>query len=438
MSIQDQIKNANLISGNLKPVISNEPEQYHNRQKQYFADETSAFVKRYAKYASDFVDAEVQGLDPTDFYAWQKQRVRMADIVRPTAAATRIIDDHKIVLFESNNIDYFPAGAKLVTMGSTWLAINPQNISNVVGSGLVRRCNAVWNYLDYYGNICSEPIIIQKPNTLANENDEQAYVLITKGYFDVIAQYNPATAQLGQNSRIILGSAAYAVTGFSDFISEFTGDYDSIHLVYFSLRYQEPNETDDLVNHVAGGNEFTWNIEIEGKPVLAVGDTVKLSALSVRNGGNVISTSQFPIGYIWTSSNVNIATVDVNGNVTAISEGNCIITATLQQNCKHKASYEITVAGSAYTPHVEFLSTVPAALQAYEETEITAVYYENGKATPDTVLWDFSGADEAAYSVNINGSSISIRCWEGSVNPLQIKAICNGVEITAEIKLEGI
>lgn len=252
------LNNAALMGGlGVSPVITNTPSQYANRQRAYFDGESRLFVEKNARYASDFFEAEIQGLDEANPTAWGTYRIRLADVVRASSAIQRHFDDYKQYLFESRRIEYVPPGTKIVTMGSTWLVTNPNNISGASGTGLCRRCNTVWNYYDEDGNLCSEPMIAENFRANANDSDAQQSLLITKGYFNVICQYNDATRQIDTNTRMILGTAAYRVTGYSDFEMEFTGDYDSVRLLYFTVRYEEPNETiDDMDNHVASGKAY--------------------------------------------------------------------------------------------------------------------------------------------------------------------------------------
>lgn len=246
-------KNAMLTNG-VNPVITNTPSQYANRQRAYFDAESRLFIERRARYASDFFDAEVQGLDDGDPTAWGTYRIRFADVVRANAAIQRDFDDYKQYLFESRKIEYVRPGTKIVTMGNTWLVTNPNNISGASGSGICRRCNAVWNYYDKDGNVCSEPIVVENARANANDSDVQNSQLITKGYFNVTCQYNDMTRQIDTNTRLILGTGAYRVTGYSDFDMEFFGDYSTVRLLSFTVRYEEPNYAiDDMENHIAGG-----------------------------------------------------------------------------------------------------------------------------------------------------------------------------------------
>ena len=69
-----------------KPSInfsSNAPPQYKDRQRQYLSKSTKAFVQSKAKYSSDFVGAYVQGLDPSDFYAYTPVKIRLMSLPFP-------------------------------------------------------------------------------------------------------------------------------------------------------------------------------------------------------------------------------------------------------------------------------------------------------------------------------------------------------------------
>lgn len=258
MSIQKSLKNAMLTGNGLVSWQNNEPTQYDGRQRQYFSPESRTFTQAYARYSSDYIEAQMQGIDSENPYAWQTRLIRMADIVKPSAAIQRNFDDYKMILVADRDIEYIMPGSKIVAMGSTWLVVNPMNISGSDGSAVIRRCNAVWNHLDAEGNILSEPILVENQRANANDSDAQNSLLISKGYFNVICQYNQETAQINTNTRMILGKGAYRVTGFSDFEMEFTGDYSTVRLLSFTVRYEEPNPViDDMENHVAGGKTFT-------------------------------------------------------------------------------------------------------------------------------------------------------------------------------------
>ena len=474
MSIQKSLKNAMLTGNGLISWQNNTPVQYSGKQRQYFSPETRTFTQMYAQYSSDFVEAQIQGIDPDNPLAWQTRFLRFSDVVKPSAAIQRHFDDYKMILVADKDIEYIVPGSKIVTMGNTWLVVNPMNVSGSDGAALVRRCNAVWNYLDYYGNVISEPIIAENERANANDSDTQNSQLISKGYFNIICQNNDATRQIDTNTRMILGTGAYRVTGYSDFEMEFTGDYSSVRLLSFTARYEAPNLTiDDLENHVAGGKAFSWEIIILGAAQLAVGAQTYFAAISERNGASVESvyltgktlhvddswsvvngilyapdgtrvdgktliSGENPTNYLWSSSDESVLTVDENGLATAVSAGSAVLTATLAQNPAYSVSMTVTVAQSADC--VSFVSSVDLALYAYQSTTIRAAYFENGEETDEPLEWAFTGAEKGSYSAEISpdGKSATVACYGYSETPLTVTISHNGTSASAEIALGGL
>ena len=442
MALEDQIKNVMIESSLPLSYKTYVPKQYADKQTEYFNHETRTFNQMYAKYASDYVDAEVQGLDPEKPYEYTKCHLRLAEIVKPSGSIEGNFDAYKYVMMVERQYEYLRKGAKIKTMGNTWLVLNPANMSSGE-SAVIQRCDITWNYLDYYGNICHEPMCIDTLLMRASTPDSQRSTMITKGYFNAMCQYNEATKQLFTNSRMILGSSAYMLTGFSDFIREFTDEPDTINLMRFALRYEEPSDhLDDMVNKIAGAKTFHWDISIGGESTLTTGETSQFCATSVRtNQGTtetVESTEEHPISYLWTSGDESIATVDENGVVTAVAEGTTTITATLEQNPDKQMSTAITVASVDTEPHVAFDTTIPNYLPYGRTLTVSATYYENGEETEEPITWTVTGADEDAYELSTEGNTATIKCWGGSVEPAVITASHGALNASATVYLQGI
>ena len=445
MGLDKQIKNALVTSVSSLPFKTFVPGEYKDRQHEYFNHESRTFIQEYAKYSSDYVEAQIQGLNPEEAFEYTTVHIRFADVIKPSGALSNQFDSYKNIQIAERQYDYIRRGAKVIAMGNTWLVKNPGNMSTS-GSAIIQRCDAVWNYLDYYGNVCSEPMCIDRDLMRANTPDSQRSTMITKGYFNAVIQYNEATKQLFQNSRMILGSNAYIITGFSDFIREFTDEEDSVNLLEFSLRYDEPNDaSDDMVHHVAYGKRFAWDINIGGEATLTEGETSAYTASSVRtNAGEskeVQSTEEHPIDYIWTSDDETVATVDASGNVTAVSAGEVTITATLAQNDSISQTFVVTVASVDTAPHISFTGTYPDSLAYNRKITFEACYYENGEATGEPVQWSAEGADEEAYSFVISQSNVNmatLTCWGGSVTPVVVTATYGDYSVSHEVYLEGI
>ena len=440
MPISDNIKNGLIASGHLKTAVRNTPSQYRGRQKQYFGDPSAEFVHQYAKYASDFIEARVQGLNPDALYEWETTSIRMADIAPKTASTLRKQDDYKDIMFADESIEYVPEGTKIDAMGSIWLVTNPQNISNATGSGVAQRCRSTWNHLDWYGRVRKEPILVEKQQAMATANDFQGVSLIMQGYFNIICQKNPETDELDQNSRLILGRRAFQITGYSDVTQEFTGEDESTHLLYFAARIQEPDETiDDLVRRVAGGKTFSWEIRISGATVLRAGETAQMAAESIRCGEAVEGGDEkHPASYFWETSDETVARVDAGGLVTAVSAGSCTITARLAQNPEIESKITLSVADEKSGAEVRFLTEPPEMIGAYDAATLRAACYEGGEKKDDAVTWEISGASEDAYTAAVLGNQVTLQNWGGSETPLTVTAKYGDASINASIRLEAI
>lgn len=417
--------------------VSNTPTQYGNRQHQYLAHRTEQFVKARAKYSSDFVQANVQGLVAEDFYRYLTTFIRFDDIAAQSATGSKNVDDVKVILFSEPSIDYFPIGAKIQTMGSTWLCINPSNISSVHSTAIVQRCNAAYCLYDYYGNIVTEPIIVEKVAMASNSNSTPENLVMMEGYFNVTCQLNEYTKALGQNQRLILGSKAYHITGFTDFIQEFTGDYDSVHLLRFSIRIEEPTESDDLINHIENGKNYSFSAEISGADEITAGESTQLTAHFIKNETEVQATEQYPLTWEWASSDNTLATVSADGAITAINEGDVQISAHLAQSKEITAVFNMKINKANTNPFVNFIGAIPAEIEQFDNATIEAGYYENGALTSNIVEWSFSGADEKSYYTVINDNYVTISCLRADDNPLIVTATYGEYKISVAISLEG-
>ena len=450
MSIQDNIRNALLSGGGFAAgPQKNTPPQYANRQKQYFGDVTEKFNAQYAKYASDYMTGTLQYFDPSGDSVTTDVTFRFANVVRPTAAIQRYFDDYKIVLFDQLNMDYVQQGAKLTTNGSTWIAFNPDNISSVTPNAIFRRCNAVWNHLDFYGNVVSEPIIVEEDRANASTPDAQNSQMVSRGYYNVVCQYNDFTRQINDNTRLVLGSKTYEVTGYGDFSTEFTGDYSTVRILKFTIRVETKNmDTDDMVNHVAEGKNYLWVPFFYGpEQVSASASEQVYRVFSVRNGEQVEDSSENPSSYTLSVDNPEIAEIQPLLNeyfwLIPKQQGTVTITATLNQNQSVQAQISVEITAAAKT--IRFDSQAPdgslAPLQSF--TFRAKAYNESGIATAFPVQYAFSGAEEGSYGVNnIGGNYIEVTCYGYSDTPLTITATCNepgyeGLSATAILYLEG-
>lgn len=421
----------------------NTPSEYATRQTQYLNGRNKKFSQSRAYLASDYVIADVQGLNPDDFYEWSAKYVRFSDIAQSSSMATRKTDDWKEVMFPQEPIDYFPIGAKLVTMGSTWLNINPSNMGGPYSTAVMARCNSSYNSYDYYGNVVTEPIYvgayeIRKSATMT----EVFHITLMDGNIQVTCQYNDVTKKLGETKRLVIGSKIYFITGYADYIQEFTGNRDSVHLITFTARVEEPTQYDDMeVNFIANGNAESFGAVMNAPTQLRAGATRTVEPIFVHNETQIASTDDKPISWVFATSDKNVAQIANNGQITAIAAGTVTITATMVQNPNISVSVDLVVDNSSTTGYVAFEEYKDLSLTQFMPRTFTATYFDgSGNATEDPLEWSFDGADfktDYTYGVSDDGRSVVITCLRPSRSDLTVTAAHNGVSSSITLTLEG-
>lgn len=457
MSLADNVKQARVLSGYAPHVVKDEPAEYADKEHEFFTSVTSLFRQDRLRFASDFVDADVQIINEAGNLTWTPLRLRFANVVRPSSAIQRNFDDYKQVIPENPHIGYLRSGAKIKSMGSTWLVVNPDNISGGEGSAIIRRCNAVWNHLDFYGNIVSEPIIVENARANASSPDTQVEENIATGYFQVTCQYNDFTRQANDNTRIILGDAgnpyenakAYQITGFGNFFREFTEEANSVRLLTFTIRVLTKNDdADDLVNCVAGAKNFSWEAYLSGPDKRSVEQgAMNYLVKTIRNGKQISHTATQPVQYTYEVDDESVARIVSTANeqvrIEPLSAGTVTLTATLVKNPAIQAVKEITV--DQPTECVRFAQTAPAFLSPFQTVRITAFNYdETGQiAYAPPVSFVCSGAREGSYGFTYPANhAIEITCYGYSETPLIVTAVGNGAfegyTDSLEIRLEDL
>lgn len=421
-------------------VRTNLPPQYADRRHQYMAAPLRIFEERRAYLATDYVSARVQGIDPSDFFAWTETEIRLSDVSTQSVTAfdSKLYDNFKEVLFKDRRIEYIPAGAYIETMGSTWLVTNPKNMSRAETAAIIARCRAHYSYYDAYGNIRSEPLVVDRVELLSNRTEKPENVVLPEGYFNVKCQKNAVTERLGENQRIILGKYAYYITGFVDFIEEFTYDSDSAHVLNFTIRREEPQEYDDMANKIAGGLLESWGASLFCPAAIGEGSSAPAVPSLLHNGAAVEASDEVPLTWTFSSSDENVASVDENGTVTGAGAGEAVITAALTQNPDMTASASVTVTAEAER-HIAFTSPVPGSIPQYASATLTAAVFSGGVETEDAPAWSFSGGTDAAETdVSENGKSCVIRCLAASEEPLAVSVSFGDLPpAVAEIEMEG-
>ena len=418
---------------------ANAPIQYESRATQFLANRTKLFMQQRAYLSTDYMSAQMQGL-LENFFDWKAVKIRLSDVntQRQTALTNAKQEDYKCLMVKDKNISYLPIGAKVKTMGSTWIITNPSNMSLPKATAIAARCNVTYQSYDHYGNIITEPMVFQNIAMLSSVQENPLNIVLMNGYFSVLCQNNENTQRLNENKRMILGDKAYFITGYSNFAQEYTGDFDSSHLLSFTLRLEEPNETDDMVNRIAGGKKESFSVEVTGKTNLVMLNASKLTASFWHNGEEILSSAEHPVTFSWDSADKSVVEVDPYGMLYPVAPGSALVTATLDQNPNLLCTVGVTVQ-SSIEPYVDFTSNVPTSIPQYQTVTLSAAYFVDGASTENNISWNFSGASTDKYYTNISEDTLTctIQCLSPSSQQLTINISCNGAEKETSILLEG-
>ena len=434
-NLQNSIKNGLLTASRLNNVVTNSPANTSPKYSKY-NDEASAYYHAYAPYASNVFEAEIQGLDYDNFYAWTKVHLRSSNVINPSTGENLSTSWQSILILD-RKVDFIPVGAYVKYNNSIWIVYNPDNIASPTGNTIVIRCNTTYNTLDYYGNLVKTPMFYAKGTVLASSPYYMEISATLDGYQHVIMQLNEVTEKITNNTRIILGKSAFGMYGVSDFPEEFTGDPNSCHIFRADIRLQETVESDDLVNHVADCKYFSFTIDIGGNAVMYEGEPQTLSVTARREGKVVVSTEENPITYVWTSSDETVATVDEYGVATPISVGYCQITCSVKENPSITNVFGFNVVERESQTYINFITPIPDEIRSFETLDIESVYYENGQQTADTIEYTLTRANENSYSYSVNGNVLTIQTYAPSETPLEITASCNGQSVVTKIRITG-
>ena len=463
----DGIRNA-LLNGNVPMAFTTNAPRTANDQYQYYGEATKQFIMQNAQWASNLFTAKIQGMDYENFYEYTDVRIRAAQVIDPTTGQN-LGDDWRRILIENTNLDFIPRGAKVVFNGNTWLVTNPDNIASVSGTAIIKRCNATWHHLDWYGNVLTEPFCYgQGSNDLATANNIKINMILLDAYQHCSMQLNPETRELAHNRRLLLGDQAYSVRGLQNFVQEIGDDINSVHMQFFDVSREETlSAIDDITNRVADGLGFTWEINLSGTAEMKVGSTQTLKAVSVRNGITLntdsanavhvkltVNDAGLPewlpvdgtetngvvlheVSYAWSSSDEEVATVDEDGVVTAVAAGAATITCRLQQNGSITKQMLLTVTEESTEPVLVWETEPPERAAQYQTITFKAVLMVDGEPSDEPVAYSFSGASERDYSVSIDGNTVTLTAYTLPKRPIAVQAECNGMTLNASIAFTG-
>lgn len=419
-------------------------DKYTGKQFEYFESPTTAYIWDNSQYAANYFKAHVQGIIPGSFETERGAYIRSMDIVEQTTGA-KMPNDYQAIYFQDTRIKGLYTGAKVKYAGNTWLAISPFNISDPLSSAVVRRCNAVWKHLDYYGNVLSEPFVFHDGRASATANEYLDYDVIPNWYQKCVMQLNDETRELAYNRRMVLGTGVVQLRGIVDFVSDFTGetkdankDPEPSHVLFFDVQMEQPNEYDDMERGIANGKAFSWVITTNQSGIMNVGGTQQIVVTSLRNN-EIPDTANHPVSYTFTSSDPAIASVDDNGIVTANALGHVTITVVLDQNPDITAEAHISVESATVAPMFQFDPDIPDMMRQMQKYTGTVKVIQAGAEVNTPITVSTSGEDSAAsVSFDSGTNTLTIEAFEATEHPMIVTFVAEDENLyeARKIRLE--
>lgn len=437
-------RDSSMLNGTTPYMKSGGSRYDEGLKKQFFAAQTRLYADEIGSVASNVYDAQCQGIGSGDWYDWNPARIRVSPAAIASTGETMPDDWQKLHILKPLGVDTVPVGAYLTFAGNTWIVYKGRNMGSVMGDGIIRRCNSVINVLDWYGNIVPVPMSYAKMGTLGNASHATENSIVAKNYISCICQLNEYSKAFAENTRIILGKAAYSMRGLNDFTREFTDDQDSVHLLTFTIERSAPLPQDSIEKQCADYNSFRWEIITDAPSEMPSRGTAQILVSSKRMGETVESTEEHPISYVYSSDNVFVSVSEdgvIRTNIFGSISATATITVSLAQNPNISTSFSVLVGNQTSTRYMSFDRIMPKNLMEYESFTVRPCFYLDGQPYPN---WDMaltcSGPPETAYSVEeIETNVWKITGYAASNIPLTVTAsttyLGTPYSATAEITL---
>ncbi|QCX01798.1 T9SS type A sorting domain-containing protein [Aggregatimonas sangjinii] len=157
------------------------------------------------------------------------------------------------------------------------------------------------------------------------------------------------------------------------------------------------------------GDSCSFDVLVDGITINP--QSLDLEINQVRQLTATVSPSNATdLGLIWSSSDTNTVTVDQNGNVTAVSAGNAIITATAEDGSSISGTVPITVSEAAAQDILVNEITInpqEVNLELNQVQALTANLFP-ANATDQSIRWSSSNTNIATVDQNGNVTAVAI------------------------------
>jgi hypothetical protein len=389
--------------------------------QQNYKDDLQAMIDDQFDNASDTYIIQEE-LTPGTLI-WTDVDVRITHAIN-NQTGEKLGDDWRNVIFK--NIDHvYGLGHRYQFNGFYWITTNTDFYKYVTASAVVRRCNWILKWYNEFGKLQQEPCIVEyyKFTPMKNIIDNQ-YMLIGEKIRYITLQNNSETYKILRNRRFIIDRIAYRV------ISTDSVTKPGLYLLTVQEHQINPS-VDDLTNSVANayGNSV-YTIDITNPDIVfSVGSTpIQLNTV-VKLDGQVVTDTVV----LYKSSNTSVATVNSSGIVSAVANGNAMITAYLYENDAVYDNLNVAVYSIPVQNIVEVISGADS-IQNGLTSQYSIYKIINGVQQSDSYTFSLTGSGATMQIIDANHVNITANVDNGSV-VLNAKNNVSGVTISKTIQL---
>lgn len=253
------------------------------------------------------------------------------------------------------------------------------------------KCNSLLNGIDSNGNIYSYPCIRKLASSTEIDTKEDKNMTLTAGDLVVRVQDNEITRNLARDTRFIFSKyESYKMENI------YEGLEDGIILLKME-QYEMNPDTDKLIDY--NGKQI-WIADYENREVytldiqtsnseLAIGENITIEYTITNSKGDIV---ELPVTF--SSSDENITTIDENGVVTAISNGNSVITVRMTDNTSVSDTVNVNVVAMPVDNIVYTFEPDMIKFRRTEDATISVVKLNNGDVVAESYSFSVDSSNE--------------------------------------------
>lgn len=396
------------------------------------------------EYAPDIEIVEIQkDFGSTEYYPY---KMRVERVFNAKTQDTRS-DDWKEFLSPEPDFD-LPYGLYLRWKNNYWIVYNKENFDYPTRGVICRRCITTFNWVDEWGNLREYPVSIGKPKEASDYVNVQ---FTNPGGFNVFyMQLDQYSKYIRPNDRFMVGNDGYWTSykvqggGVANYLREETMNATSTGLLsLICFTYEGNDDTDNLEIGVANYYEKIFTMELDQYEIQQYsGFSTKIIPTIKR--GTVIKDN---VELSWQSSDENIVTVDEDGIITLINEGEADVICTMTKNDSVTKSVHIINMGEKEEGQEEekfyearIYPNIHEIKQGTSQTYVIEYYINDNVASPQEITIEINRNNvpkqNFVFTTNDNTFTITNKT-KYFESPLKVNIKVDDIELNEDYWLVG-